>query len=115
MTLPEMLAVSGTGFIIVFAVLALLMSVIMIMSLFNKKEKTAAPAPAACAAAPAAAAPAVAPSNAKPAPGSCGGVVLNGVEEKTAAMLMAITADTLGEPLNELRFISIKEIRSNSK
>ena len=28
-----------------------------------------------------------------------------------AAMLMAIVADRLGKPLNELRFISIREIR----
>ena len=28
-----------------------------------------------------------------------------------AAMLMAITADKMGKPINELRFISIKEVR----
>lgn len=43
------------------------------------------------------------------APGSAGQVKLHGVEPKTAAMLMAIVADKLGKPLNELRFISIKE------
>ena len=47
---------------------------------------------------------------AKPAPGSAGGVKLYNVEPKTAAMLMAIVADKLGKPLNELRFISIKEV-----
>ena len=45
------------------------------------------------------------------APGSAGGVKLYNVEPKTAAMLMAITADKLGKPLNELRFISIKEVQ----
>ena len=44
------------------------------------------------------------------APGSAGGVKLHNVEPKTAAMLMAIVADRLGKPLNELRFISIKEV-----
>ena len=44
------------------------------------------------------------------APGSAGGVKLHNVEPKTAAMLMAIVADQLGKPLNELRFISIKEV-----
>ncbi|MBQ8797586.1 MAG: hypothetical protein IJZ56_05280 [Oscillospiraceae bacterium] len=44
------------------------------------------------------------------APGSAGGVKLYNVEPKTAAMLMAIVADKLGKPLNELRFISIKEV-----
>ena len=44
------------------------------------------------------------------APGSAGGVKIYNVEPKTAAMLMAIVADKLGKPLNELRFFSIKEV-----
>ncbi len=44
------------------------------------------------------------------APGSAGQIKLHNVEPKTAAMVMAITADKLGKPLNELRFISIKEV-----
>ncbi len=44
------------------------------------------------------------------APGSAGQLKLHNVEPKTAAMLMAIVADKLQKPLNELRFISIKEI-----
>lgn len=43
------------------------------------------------------------------APGSAGQIKLYDVEPKTAAMVMAIVADKLGKPLNELRFISIKE------
>jgi len=35
---------------------------------------------------------------------------LHGVDEETAAMLMAITAHKLGVPPDELRFTSIKEI-----
>ena len=45
------------------------------------------------------------------APGSAGHVKLHDVPPKTAAMLMAIVADKLGKPLNELKFISIKEIK----
>ena len=45
------------------------------------------------------------------APGSAGELKLHDVEPKTAAMLMAIVADKLGKPLNELRFISIKEVK----
>ncbi len=45
------------------------------------------------------------------APGAAGQVKLHDVEPKKAAMLMAIVADTLGKPLNELRFISIKEVK----
>ena len=45
------------------------------------------------------------------APGSAGKLKLYDVEPKTAAMLMAIVADKMGKPLNELRFISIKEVK----
>ena len=44
------------------------------------------------------------------APGSAGQIKLHGVEEKTAAMLMAIVANKMDKPLNELRFISIREV-----
>ena len=44
------------------------------------------------------------------APGSAGQIKLHDVQPKTAAMLMAIVAAKLGKPLNELRFISIKEV-----
>ena len=47
---------------------------------------------------------------AKTAPGSAGELKLHNVEPKTAAMLMAIVADKMGKPLNELRFVSIKEV-----
>ena len=47
------------------------------------------------------------------APGSAGQLKLHSVEPKTAAMLMAIVADKLGKPLNELRFISIKEVNED--
>ena len=44
------------------------------------------------------------------APGSAGSIKIHNVEPKTAAMIMAIVADQMGKPLNELRFISIKEV-----
>ena len=43
-------------------------------------------------------------------PGSAGTLKLYTVDPRTAAMLMAIVADKMGKPLNELRFISIKEV-----
>ncbi len=46
------------------------------------------------------------------APGSAGQVKIHNVEPKTAAMLMAIVADKMGKPLNELRFISIREVNN---
>ena len=43
------------------------------------------------------------------APAQIKALNLNGVDEKTAAMLMAIVANELGMPPDELRFLSIKE------
>lgn len=41
---------------------------------------------------------------------STGELTLIGVDEETAAMVMAITSDELKVPLNELQFISIKAL-----
>ena len=93
------------GYAVVFFGLILLMIVITIIGKIfiaaDAKKAAAAPAPA-----PAA------PEAPKPvAPGTAGELKLHDVEPKTAAMLMAIVADKLGKPLNELRFISIKEVK----
>ena len=100
------------GYAVVFFGLILLMIVITIMGKFftakaKKPAKAEAPAPAA---APVAAAPA-APVAAPAAPGSAGPVKLYDTPPKTAAMIMAIVANQMGKPLNELRFISIKEVK----
>ena len=113
MPVGEALVYALLGYIVVFFGISLLMAVVMIMGkIFIAKDKKAAAAKAAAApaaAAPAAAAPVEAP---KPtAPGSAGELKLHDVEPKTAAMLMAIVADKMGKPLNELRFISIKEVK----
>ncbi len=44
------------------------------------------------------------------ASGTCGELKLINTEERDAAMIMAIVADSTGTPLNELRFKSIKRI-----
>ena len=44
------------------------------------------------------------------AKGTCGELLLVNCEERDAAMIMAIVADSLGTPLNELRFKSIKRV-----
>ena len=65
----------------------------------------------------AAAAPGVTPATEIPkkaeAPGTAGQLKLHNVEPKTAAMVMAIVADQMGKSLNELRFISIKEVQKH--
>ena len=97
------------GYAVVFFGLILLMCVVIIMGkIFMAKDAKAAKAPAA---APAAAAPAAVAVEAPNAPGSAGQLKLHDVEPKTAAMIMAIVADKMGKPLNELRFISIKEVK----
>ena len=99
-----LVAVLGYG--VVFFGLILLMCVIIIMGkAFMAKDKKAA---AAAAAAPV---PAAAPVESPAAPGTAGQLKLHDVEPKTAAMIMAIVADKMGKPLNELRFISIKEVK----
>ena len=96
------------GYAVVFFGLILLMGVITIMGKFFT-AKAKAPAKKTEAAAPAAA-PA-APAAPQLAPGSAGQLKLYDVEPKTAAMIMAIVANQMGKPLNELRFISIKEVK----
>ena len=95
------------GYAVVFFGLILLMCVVTVMGKIfmakDAKAAAAAPAPAAAPAAPAVEAP--------KAPGSAGQLKLHDVEPKTAAMIMAIVADKMGKPLNELRFISIKEVK----
>ena len=98
------------GYGVVFFGLILLMCVITLLG--KSFQAAEAKQKAAAAAAPAAAAPAAAPTvTADPAPGSAGKLKLHDVEPKTAAMLMAIVADKMGKPINELRFISIKEVK----
>ena len=94
------------GYAVVFLGLVLLMIVVTVIGkIFIAKDSKAN------AAAPVAAAPA-APEVSKPtAPGTAGQLKLHDVEPKTAAMLMAIVADQMGKPINELRFISIKEVK----
>ena len=105
--------VAVLGYAVVFFGLILLMCVIMIMGKIfiakdKKREALNAAAKATIAAVPVAT-PVAAP--AATAPGSAGKLKLYDVEPKTAAMLMAIVADKMGKPLNELRFISIKEVK----
>ena len=96
---------AATGYGMVFVGLILLMLVILVLGKIMGHRK-AAPAPVA------APAPAAAPAAAgKPAPGSAGEVKLYDVSDRDAAMIMAIVAEKMGRPLNELRFKSIKEVK----
>ena len=103
------LAVLGEGMVFVGLIALLVVVTLMGKAFTAKKAKKEEPAPAA---APVATAPVVVEEvPAALAPGSAGQLKLYDTPPKTAAMLMAIVADTMGKPLNELRFISIKEVK----
>ena len=96
------------GYLVVFIGLVLLMCVVMLMGkIMVKNSKKAAPA------ASAPAAEAIPEPVKEKAPGTAGELKLYNTEPKDAAMIMAIVADSLGKPLNELRFISIKEVKED--
>ncbi len=108
------------GYAVVFFGLVILMCVLYVTGAFFKSRDAKAKAlleaekkkeEAAQAKAAPAAAPAPAPEK-KLAPGSAGHIKLYNVPDKEAAMIMAIVADTLKKPINELHFISIREVKS---
>lgn len=110
----DALILSLLGIAIVFGVLVILMFIIWAMGKvgekspeiaaklpkinFGKKKETAEPAPQAV------------EESKELAPGSCGDLLLVKTEERDAAMIMAIVADSTGIPLNQLKFKSIKRI-----
>ena len=103
---------SIVGIAVVFFALILLMCIIKIMTAIGdsrEKKNAAAAAPVKAAES----APVQAPPK-KLAPGTAGEVKRYDTDPRTAAMLMAIVADELKTPINELRFISIREIKEEA-
>ena len=116
LTVGQALEFSVLGIAIVFVMIIFLMIIVKIMTgiihgLDRGKQNAAgskqAAAPAAAAAAP------VLQLTGEPAPGSAGDVKLYNVSDRDAAMIMAIVADKMQVPLNELRFISIREVEQD--
>ena len=103
------------GYSVVFAGLVILMIVLYCTGAYFKSKDAKAKAAADAEAAKKKAAAPVAAAETKPelplAPGSAGHVKLFDVPDKEAAMIMAIVADKMQKPLNELHFISIKEVK----
>ena len=107
--LGEAFATAILGYAVVFLGLILLMIVVIIVGkimVANSKKKAV---PVQEAAAEEAAVTPEAPK--ETAPGSAGECKLYDTDPKVAAMIMAIVADQMGVPLNELRFKSIKEVK----
>ena len=100
------------GYAVVFAGLVCLMILLYCTGAYfkskNAKEEAAKKATAEVKAAPVAA---EVKADLPLAPGSAGHVKLFDVPDKEAAMIMAIVADKMQKPLNELHFISIKEVK----
>lgn len=104
----EQLPTAITGFVVVLSMLAIIAVTILVFSkvmavLSNKKKPAEAPvaAPAAAPSAPA--------GTPLPADTSAGSLDLVDVDEKTAAVIMAIVSKESGIPLNRLAFKSIKK------
>lgn len=94
------------GYAVVFIGIIMLMILVMFVGdlMFKSAKRKAAKAPAAPA-------PAAAPAAPAAAPGTAGELKLYDTDPRDAAMVMAIVADKLGKPINELRFKSIMEVK----
>ena len=110
---------SVTGLLVVFFALVLLMCIIKVMTAVGdaaESRKKAVPAAIGPIPAPDAQGETFTLKQTGPAaPGSAGELKLYDTDPRTAAMLMAIVADTMQAPINELRFLSIKEIKEDDE
>ena len=95
------------GIAVVFAALTMLMVIVVLLYRLTT-PKAAVPAPVRAAEPPQT--QEIVEFGFPEAPGSAGGVKLYDTPEKDAAMVMAIVADAMGKPLNELRFLSIRRV-----
>ena len=108
LTVPQALLVAFCGLLIVFIMLAALSGIMYLLS----KALNAAPKQEAAGAPAAPTAPAAPAAPAKAAAGQtyAGQVALVGVDEKTAACLMAIVSEETKIPLDELVFHKIEAL-----
>ena len=106
-SIPNAGIIALLGYLVVFLGLVMLMVVVMVMGRLMVARAKKAQAAAVVEAAPVEAAPKA------EAPGTAGELKLYDTDPRDAAMIMAIVADTLGKPLNQLRFISIKEVKDD--
>lgn len=106
-SIPNAGIIALLGYLVVFLGLVMLMVVVMVMGRIMVARAKKAQAATAVEAAPVEAAPKA------EAPGTAGELKLYDTDPRDAAMIMAIVADTLQKPLNQLRFISIKEVKDD--
>ena len=106
-SIPNAGIIALLGYLVVFLGLVMLMVVVMVMGRIMVARAKKTQAAAVTEAAPVETAPRA------EAPGTAGELKLYDTDPRDAAMIMAIVADTLGKPLNQLRFISIKEVKDD--
>ena len=106
-SIPNAGIIALLGYLVVFLGLVMLMVVVMVMGRIMVARAKKAQAAAAVEAAPVETVPKA------EAPGTAGELKLYDTDPRDAAMIMAIVADTLQKPLNQLRFISIKEVKDD--
>ena len=106
-SIPNAGVIALLGYLVVFLGLVMLMVVVMVMGRIMVARAKKTQAAAVTEAAPVETAPRA------EAPGTAGELKLYDTDPRDAAMIMAIVADTLGKPLNQLRFISIKEVKDD--
>lgn len=99
MTIGDAGLTAMLGYLVVFLGLLLLMFLVMIISKVMSGKAVAVTE--------------AEPPEAQPASGSAGQLKLYDTDPRDAAMIMAIVAHSLGKPLNELRFISIREVKDD--
>ena len=117
MPLFEALMTSLVGIVTVICILAIIAVLIILVSkVIRTVENAASKKKAAPAAATAPAAPVGKPTGVIPVAGvSQGTIDLVNVDEKTAAIIMAVVSDKSGIPLNRLSFKSIKLVEDEKK
>lgn len=103
MSFSDAVLYSLLGIVVVFFALVLLMLIIKLLVAIPESK----PVPVV--------AIDMSPAEKSLAPGSAGELRLYDTDPRTAAMLMAIVADELKAPVNELRFISVREIKENNQ
>ena len=106
-SIPNAGIIALLGYLVVFLGRVMLMVVVMVMGRIMVARARKAQAAAVAEAAP------VEAASVAEAPGTAGELKLYDTDPRDAAMIMAIVADTLGKPLNQLRFISIKEVKDD--
>lgn len=111
-TIGEAFGLAGVSIAIIMAILSLIMGLIYLMAFilkqvdkFEAKQKAKKGVVATEAT----------ETSKEFASGSAGDVKLFDVPDRDAAMIMAIVADKSGKPINEIRFISIKDVTNKKE